>query len=162
MFKASWLLITGLVVSTILHAETTLILDDRLDLLVLDGKKVAPSLIRGAGSLKLDNGLHQLVLRADAGTLATSAPLVEIITVNTQHLPNLRFTLNADPLTSRSHIVLLDDKGIKIPVTRDSLPPQASQNHCLEQAMLHYNRGSGIAARRVFNTGLYSLPCPTL
>ena len=38
---------------------TTLRLSTDVDLLVLDGKKVSSSLLRGADSIELDNGPHQ-------------------------------------------------------------------------------------------------------
>jgi len=40
---------------------TTLRLSTDIDLLVLDGKKVSSSLLRGADSIELDNGLHRKV-----------------------------------------------------------------------------------------------------
>lgn len=42
---------------------TTLRLTTDIDLLVLDGKKVSSSLLRGADSIELDNGPHQVVFR---------------------------------------------------------------------------------------------------
>ena len=44
---------------------TTLRLSTDIDLLVLDGKKVSSSLLRGADSIELDNGPHQLVFRVE-------------------------------------------------------------------------------------------------
>ncbi|PVP44301.1 hypothetical protein C4742_17985, partial [Salmonella enterica subsp. enterica serovar Mbandaka] len=44
---------------------TTLRLSNEVDLLVLDGKKVSSSLLRGAESIELENGPHQLVFRVD-------------------------------------------------------------------------------------------------
>ncbi|CAI6160633.1 hypothetical protein DJICPGNB_02610 [Escherichia coli] len=44
---------------------TTLRLSTDVDLLVLDGKKVSSSLQRGADSIELDNGPHQLVFRVE-------------------------------------------------------------------------------------------------
>ncbi|HBI11169.1 MAG TPA: hypothetical protein DDY57_13710, partial [Franconibacter pulveris] len=51
---------------------TTLHLSGDVDLLVLDGKKVSGSLLRGADSLELDNGPHQLVFRLEK-TVHTSS-----------------------------------------------------------------------------------------
>ena len=42
-------------------SATTLRLSSEVDLLVLDGKKVSSSLLRGADSIELENGPHQLV-----------------------------------------------------------------------------------------------------
>lgn len=44
---------------------TTLRLSNEVDLLVLDGKRVSGSLLRGADSIELENGPHQLVLRVE-------------------------------------------------------------------------------------------------
>lgn len=44
---------------------TTLRLSSDIDLLVLDGKKVSSSLLRGADSIELDNGPHQVVFRVE-------------------------------------------------------------------------------------------------
>ena len=44
---------------------TTLRLSTDVDLLVLDGKKVSSSLLRGSDSIELDNGPHQLVFRVE-------------------------------------------------------------------------------------------------
>lgn len=44
---------------------TTLRLSTDIDLLVLDGKKVSSSLLRGADSIELDNGPHQIVFRIE-------------------------------------------------------------------------------------------------
>jgi len=44
---------------------TTLRLATEIDLLILDGKKVSSSLLRGAGSIELENGPHQLVFRVE-------------------------------------------------------------------------------------------------
>lgn len=44
---------------------TTLRLSTDIDLLVLDGKKVSSSLLRGADSIELDNGPHQIVFRVE-------------------------------------------------------------------------------------------------
>lgn len=44
---------------------TTLRLSNDVDLLVLDGKKVSSSLLRGAESIELENGVHQVVFRVE-------------------------------------------------------------------------------------------------
>ncbi len=52
---------------------TTLRLSGEIDLLVLDGKRVSSSLLKGADSIEIDNGPHQLVLRVEK-TLALARP----------------------------------------------------------------------------------------
>jgi uncharacterized protein YccT (UPF0319 family) len=44
---------------------TSLRLSGDIDLLVLDGKKVSSSLLRGAESIELENGVHQVVFRVE-------------------------------------------------------------------------------------------------
>ena len=51
---------------------TTLRLSTDVDLLVLDGKKVSSSLLRGADSIELDNGPHQLAVSYTHLTLPTT------------------------------------------------------------------------------------------
>ncbi len=74
---------------------TTLRLSTDVDLLVLDGKKVSSSLLRGADSIELDNGPHQLVFRVEKTIhlsnseerLYISPPLV--VSFNTQLITSL-------------------------------------------------------------------------
>lgn len=58
----------GLVVAALLSismpaAATTLKLSPDIDLLVVDGKKMTGSLLKGADSLELDGGQHQLLFK---------------------------------------------------------------------------------------------------
>lgn len=78
---------------------TTLRLSNEVDLLVLDGKKVSSSLLRGAESIELENGPHQLVFRVEktirlSGNeerLYISPPLV--ISFDTQLISQVNFQL---------------------------------------------------------------------
>ena len=78
---------------------TTLRLSTDVDLLVLDGKKVSSSLLRGADSIELDNGPHQLVFRVEKTIhlsnseerLYISPPLV--VSFNTQLINQVNFRL---------------------------------------------------------------------
>ncbi|THD32044.1 DUF2057 family protein, partial [Pantoea sp. R102] len=61
------LAVTGLLlllVSATCHA-ITLKLDPQIDLLVLDGRKISGSLLKGADSLELERGQHQFLFRVD-------------------------------------------------------------------------------------------------
>ncbi len=61
------LAVTGLLlllVSATCHA-ITLKLAPEIDLLVVDGRKMTGSLLKGADSLELDGGQHQLLFRVD-------------------------------------------------------------------------------------------------
>ncbi|TGB92405.1 hypothetical protein CRG94_16220 [Escherichia sp. E3356] len=78
---------------------TTLRLSSDVDLLILDGKKVSSSLLRGADSIELDNGPHQLVFRVEKTIhlssneerLYISPPLV--VSFNTQLISQVNFRL---------------------------------------------------------------------
>lgn len=78
---------------------TTLRLSTDVDLLVLDGKKVSSSLLRGADGIELDNGPHQLVFRVEKTIhlsnseerLYISPPLV--VSFNTQLINQVNFRL---------------------------------------------------------------------
>ena len=75
---------------------TTLRLSTDIDLLVLDGKKVSSSLLRGADSIELDNGPHQIVFRVEKTIrignheerVYISPPLVA--SFNTQRITSVR------------------------------------------------------------------------
>ena len=113
---------------------TTLRLSNDIDLLVLDGKKVSSSLLRGGDSIELDNGPHQLVFRVEKTIrlssheerLYISPPLV--ISFNTQlisqvnfHLPHLETEREAAHFSTTPRLELLDGDAMPIPVKLDIL-----------------------------------------
>ncbi len=113
---------------------TTLRLSNDVDLLVLDGKKVSSSLLRGAESIELENGVHQVVFRVEKtvnisnheSRLFTSVPL--IATFNTQRIGQVNFSLppldtqkDADRFNATPHIALLDGNAMPVPVKLDIL-----------------------------------------
>lgn len=113
---------------------TTLRLSTDIDLLVLDGKKVSSSLLRGADSIELDNGPHQVVFRVEKTIRAAnheqrmyiSPPL--ILSFNTQRISQVNFSLprletekEAQAFESAPRLELLDGDAITIPVKLDIL-----------------------------------------
>ena len=113
---------------------TTLRLSTDIDLLVLDGKKVSSSLLRGAESIELENGRHQLVFRVEKTIrlssheerLYISPPLV--ISFDTQlvsqvnfHLPRLSNERDATHFDDAPRVELLDGDSMPIPVKLDIL-----------------------------------------
>ena len=113
---------------------TTLRLSTDIDLLVLDGKKVSSSLLRGADSIELDNGPHQLVFRIEKNIrlsnheqrLYISPPLV--VSFNTQKISQVNFNLprlenekESEAFESAPRIELLDGDAMPIPVQLDIL-----------------------------------------
>ncbi|MEG7497118.1 DUF2057 family protein [Enterobacter hormaechei] len=113
---------------------TTLRLTTDIDLLVLDGKKVSSSLLRGADSIELDNGPHQLVFRVektirladDEQQVYISPPLV--VSFNTQRISQVNFRLPRLETEKESlafdaspRIELVDGDSMPIPVKLDIL-----------------------------------------
>ena len=112
---------------------TSLRLSNDIDLLVLDGKKVSSSLLRGADSIELENGRHQLVFRVEKTIrlssherLYISPPLV--ISFDTQlvsqvnfHLPRLSNERDATHFDDAPRVELLDGDSMPIPVKLDIL-----------------------------------------
>ncbi|ENA0611675.1 DUF2057 family protein [Enterobacter bugandensis] len=113
---------------------TTLRLSTDIDLLVLDGKKVSSSLLRGADSIELDNGPHQLVFRVEKTVrlasheqrMYISPPL--IVSFNTQRIGQVNFSLPRLETEKESlafdaspRIELLDGDSMPIPVKLDIL-----------------------------------------
>ena len=103
---------------------TTLRLSTDVDLLVLDGKKVSSSLLRGADSIELDNGPHQLVFRVEKTIhlsnseerLYISPPLVVSF-----RLPRLENEREANHFDAAPRLELLDGDATPIPVKLDIL-----------------------------------------
>ena len=113
---------------------TSLRLSNDIDLLVLDGKKVSSSLLRGADSIELENGRHQLVFRVEKTfrlssheeRLYISPPLV--ISFDTQlvsqvnfHLPRLNNERDTAHFDDAPRVELLDGDSMPIPVKLDIL-----------------------------------------
>lgn len=113
---------------------TSLRLSNDIDLLVLDGKKVSSSLLRGADSIELENGRHQLVFRVEKTIrlssheerLYISPPLV--ISFDTQfvsqvnfHLPRLNNERDTTHFDDAPRVELLDGDSMPIPVKLDIL-----------------------------------------
>ena len=108
---------------------TTLRLSADVDLLVLDGKRVSSSLLKGADSIEIDNGPHQLVLRIEKKLSSTrnrpsgiSPPMV--ISFDTKEIDQVNIVL---PLKDPNHSVaafqikLLDGQAHPIPTRTDIL-----------------------------------------
>ncbi|HIE5388280.1 TPA: curli synthesis inhibitor [Enterobacter cancerogenus] len=113
---------------------TTLRLSTDIDLLVLDGKKVSSSLLRGADSIELDNGPHQVVFRIEKTIRLTnheqrtyiSPPLV--MSFDTQrvsqvnfHLPRIETEKESMAFDAAPRVELLDGDATPLPVKLDIL-----------------------------------------
>ncbi|OAT25057.1 uncharacterized UPF0319 family protein [Buttiauxella ferragutiae ATCC 51602] len=145
---------------------TTLRLSTDVDLLVLDGKKVSSSLLRGADSLELDNGPHQLVFRVEKNIrtntreqrLYISPPLVvsfdtkEVSQVNF-NLPRIENDKESDEFDRTPHLQLLDGGATVIPLKVDILPVKVTpQGIDYEQDTQFYNKSGKVASIKGFAT----------
>lgn len=134
----------------------TLKLDPQIDLLVLDGRKISGSLLKGADSLELDRGQHQFLFRVeklrndrpDRVQRYQSVPM--IVTFNavaktiTIKLPSLETQRDRVHFDRSLNFQLVDERGKEITSMRDHLPASASAD--MEKAMLNYNRTGQIAS----------------
>ncbi|WP_312737127.1 curli synthesis inhibitor [Atlantibacter hermannii] len=115
-------------------AATTLHLSGDIDLLVLDGKRVSGSFLRGADSIELDNGPHQVVFRVEKNLLTASRdrrlyvspPLV--MTFDTRNITQVNFSLprietekESDQFDASPRVQLLDGTAAPIPARLDVL-----------------------------------------
>ncbi|WMY73012.1 DUF2057 family protein [Buttiauxella selenatireducens] len=145
---------------------TTLRLSTDIDLLVLDGKKVSSSLLRGADSLELDNGPHQLVFRVEKNIRANareqrlyiSPPLIvsfdtkEVSQVNF-NLPRIENDKESEEFDLAPHLQLLDGNAAVIPVKVDVLPVKVTpQGIDYEQDTQFYNKSGKVASIKGFAT----------
>ncbi|HEM6741411.1 TPA: DUF2057 family protein [Citrobacter farmeri] len=145
---------------------TTLRLSTDIDLLVLDGKKVSSSLLRGADSIELDNGPHQLVFRVEKTIrlssheerLYISPPLV--VSFDTQrvgqvnfHLPRLESDREANHFDTAPRLELLDGDAMPIPVQLDILAiTSKSKTVDFEAETERYNKSAKRASLPQFAT----------
>ncbi|EOZ9422446.1 DUF2057 family protein [Enterobacter hormaechei] len=145
---------------------TTLRLSTDIDLLVLDGKKVSSSLLRGADSIELDNGPHQVVFRVEKTIrladneqqVYISPPLV--VSFNTQRISQVNFRLPRLETEKESlafdaspRIELVDGDSMPIPVKLDILAlTKRSKGTGYEADTETYNRASRRASLPQFAT----------
>ncbi|ORM74936.1 hypothetical protein HA48_01755 [Pantoea wallisii] len=148
------LAVTGLLVllvSASCHA-ITLKLDPQIDLLVLDGRKISGSLLKGADSLELERGQHQFLFRVEkAGADAShfqSVPMIVTFSADAHsvaiRLPALNSRRERTHFDRSLNFQLIDEHGNEIASIRDRLPPDDSSD--VEQAMVKYNRTAQVAS----------------
>ena len=138
---------------------TTLRLDPNIDLLVLDGRKISGSLLKGADGLELDNGEHQLLFRVEKTLDASrgsarrsyvSAPLIVTFIAKAKsisiQLPQLD-SLHDRRLFDKKHaFIMVNEQGLPIESRRDRLPLLDGHQTDLEKALMLYNRNGQIAS----------------
>ncbi|WP_277975681.1 YccT family protein [Pantoea endophytica] len=130
----------------------TLKLDPEIELLVLDGRKISGSLLKGAGSLELDRGQHQFLFRvekpgADAAHFQ-SVPMIVTFSANAHsvaiRLPALTNRRERTTFDKTLNFQLIDERGIEITSLRDHLPKPDDND--FEKAMVNYNRDAHAAS----------------
>ena len=156
----------GALIMPVCVFATTLRLTTDIDLLVLDGKKVSSSLLRGADSIELDNGPHQVVFRVEKTIrladneqqVYISPPLV--VSFNTQlisqvnfRLPRLETEKESLAFDASPRIELVDGDSMPIPVKLDILAlTKRSKGTDYEADTETYNRASRRASLPQFAT----------
>ena len=125
-------------------------------MLVLDGRKISGSFLKGADSLELDSGQHQFLFRVEQqregqkeSVIAyQSAPMIVTFTAVaktiTIRLPALETKRERYHFDRSLNFQLVDEKGNEITSVRDHLPATATAD--MEKAMLNYNRTHQIAS----------------
>jgi uncharacterized protein YccT (UPF0319 family) len=134
-------------------AATTLKLSPYIDLLAVDGKKMTGSLLKGADSLELDGGQHQLLFKvtkpvrknARSQVLYTSQPLIAVF--NSQgidsvsiELPRIENERDGRHFDETVNYKIIDKNGKALALKRDVLPMHAlSAGVNLEKVIADYN-----------------------
>lgn len=161
----------GLVVAGILAVccsasalATTLKLAPEIDLLVVDGKNMSGSLLKGADSLELNSGQHQILFKVakplptDPNVLYASPPLVVVFnTRNTRSvaikLPVIDTERDGNKFSKNPTFQLIGDDGHPLPVRHDVLHQEnLNKAATLETAMAIYNVGKYTASVPSFAT----------
>ncbi|KFC09090.1 uncharacterized UPF0319 family protein [Trabulsiella guamensis ATCC 49490] len=159
--KAGTLLLSATLLIPALAPATTLRLTGDVDLLVLDGKRVSSSLLRGADGIELDNGPHQVVFRVEkiiqlpdrSYQRYASPPLIasfdtRLISLVNVNLPRLETREETQSFSATPEITLLDGNAAPIPVTLDILAvTRTAAGIDYEQAAAVYNHNRKLAVR---------------
>ncbi|MEH0873307.1 DUF2057 family protein [Pectobacterium cacticida] len=140
-------------------AATTLKLNQKINLLMVDGQKISGSLLKGADSLELGNGQHQLLFNVvdttddKTGVPTSYFPSTFIATFSTEHitsvsfkLPSLQTRQERRRFAAHPQYQLFDEKNRLIPVRTDSFVIADDERCDLEQKMAEYNAAAKGAA----------------
>jgi uncharacterized protein YccT (UPF0319 family) len=160
MKAGTLLLLCATLLIPALAPATTLRLAGDVDLLVLDGKKVSSSLLRGADGIELDNGPHQVVFRVEkiiqlpdrSYQRYLSPPLIasfdtRLISLVNVNLPRLETQAETQAFNTAPEITLLDGNAAPIPVKLDILTvTKTASGIDYEQATAMYNHNRKIAS----------------
>lgn len=149
-------------------SATSLKLSPDVDVLVIDGKQMTGAILKGADSLELDGGQHQILFQVSKNlhsvTQATPLPYHSpalIVTFNAKSnrsvsfvLPQLNNEKDAVQFNQHMNYQLVDEQGHQIPSQRDVLsmfnPAHAAD---AEKLMMTYNLSGARAAVPLFAKG---------
>ncbi|WP_130834628.1 DUF2057 family protein [[Erwinia] mediterraneensis] len=156
-----------LLVTAPCHA-ITLKLDPEIELLVLDGRKISGSLLKGADSLELERGEHQFLFRVEKVRENQQRPTpdyrsVPLIVTFTAEAKSIRIRLPAlENRRERLHFdrefafQVVDGDGKEIRSKRDRLYNDLQGDY--ERAMERYNRTGKIASVPRFAKNITAAP----
>lgn len=134
----------------------TLKLNPQIELLVLDGRKISGSLLKGADSLELEQGQHQFLVRVEAQPASAahgqkpyhSPPIVVTFTAQAKtlsiHLPALENRRAQKQFERALNFQLVDEHNQEIASQRDRLTLTASTD--IEKALAIYNLNHRVAS----------------
>ncbi|PIJ51360.1 hypothetical protein BL250_01285 [Erwinia sp. OLTSP20] len=134
---------------------TTLKLAPDVDLLVLDGRKISGSWLKGVDGIELEPGQHQLLFRVNKTlnvsghtTKYLSVPFIATFVAETKSvaigLPTLKSSDDARKLDSTANFQLFNEHNQLIASQRDTLTLSAGDD--AEQLMIAYNRANHAAS----------------
>ncbi|MBE5203167.1 DUF2057 family protein [Pectobacterium quasiaquaticum] len=159
------LFIAGLSASAM--AATTLKLDRKIDLLMVDGQRMSGSLLKGADSLELSRGQHQILFKVvdtvdtQTGAPATYFPSTFIAAFNTEKMTSVSFKLpplqtlqDRKNFTAQPQYQLLDEKNQAISVRTDAIVLADNDQLDIERKMSEYNAAANGASVAGFATAL--------
>lgn len=150
----------------------TLQLDPEIELLVLDGRKISGSLLKGADSLELERGEHQFLFRVEKTrenqkqltTDYRSAPLIVTFTAEAKsisiRLPSLENRRQRQYFEREFMFQVVDGEGQEIRSKRDRLYSVPQGDY--ERAMDRYNRTGKVASVPRFAKNFSAAPVTRL
>jgi len=142
---------------------TSLKLTNEIELLAVDGKVMSGALLKGAESLELDGGEHQLLFKVNKVLTSptnrpvyySSAPLLlsfngHNIASASISLPNITSVADSQRFDVRHDFQLIGTNAERISIRRDVLPIEDLSGQALEDTLAEYNRSDKPAAMLSF------------
>jgi len=162
---------TGLITASLLVVNlltpayaTSLQLSTEIDVLVVDGKEMSGPILKGADSLELDGGIHQVLFQvnkyistgANQGQRLSSQPMIvsfnaKSLKTVTISLPDLNNDYDNMQFNTKMNFRLLDENGHVVNDQRDRLKVSIV-NTDIEQVMRNYNLSAQSASIAAFAT----------